>query len=107
MAFNPTRRCPLSERRLDRPEHHLPEPQEILVATRHLQECDRPLAEDTAENRALIKSALNPANLADMITLKDGTTLQKYSRSLPDGTQAWAVVRNGEITNGGLNVIPR
>lgn len=65
------------------------------------------LAQDTADNRALIKSALDPANLRDTITLKDGTTLQKYFRDLPDGTQAWAEVRNGEITNGGLNVIPR
>lgn len=40
-------------------------------------------------------------------TLKDGTELLKYYRDLPDGTQAWAYVRNGEITNGGLNVIPR
>lgn len=40
-------------------------------------------------------------------TLKDGTELLKYYRDLPDGTQAWAYVRNGEITNGGPNVIPR
>lgn len=65
------------------------------------------LAEDTAENRALIKSALDPANLRDTITLKDGTTLQKYFSDLPDGTQAWPEIRNGEITNRGLNVIPR
>lgn len=65
------------------------------------------LTHDTAENRALIKSALDPANLRDTITLKDGATLQKYFRELPDGTQAWAEVRNGVITNGGLNVIPR
>jgi hypothetical protein len=65
------------------------------------------LARDTAENRALIKSALDPANLRDAITLKNGTTLQKYFRDLPDGTQAWAEVRNGQITNGGLNVFPR
>ena len=66
------------------------------------------LAEDTVANRALIQSALDPANLRTTITLKDGSTLAKYYRALPDGTQAWAFVRNGtEITNGGLNVIPR
>lgn len=65
------------------------------------------LAEDTAENRALIQSALDPANLRDTITLKDGATLQKFFKDLPDGTQAWAEVHNGQITNGGLNVIPR
>lgn len=65
------------------------------------------LADDTVENRELIKSALDPANLRDTITLKDGTTLQKYFKDLPDGTQAWAEVRNGEISNGGLNVTSR
>ncbi len=66
------------------------------------------LAEDTVENRALIQSTLDPANLRTTITLKDGSTLAKYYKTLPDGTQAWAELRNGtEITNGGLNVIPR
>lgn len=65
------------------------------------------LAEDTAENRALIKSALDPANLRQTDPLKDGTLLYRYFRILPDGTQVWAEVRNGEITNGGLNDIPR
>ncbi|EHR52031.1 hypothetical protein SacmaDRAFT_3826 [Saccharomonospora marina XMU15] len=65
------------------------------------------LAEDTAENRALIKSALDPANLRQTDPLKDGTLLYRYFRILPDGTQVWAEVRNGEITNGGLNDTPR
>jgi len=65
------------------------------------------LAEDTAENRALIQSAIHPDHLRETITLNDGTTLQKYFRDLPDGTQSWAEVRNGQITNGGLNVTPR
>lgn len=65
------------------------------------------LAKDTAEYRALIQSAIDRANLRDTITLKDGSTLQKYFRELSDGTQAWAEVRNGEITTGGLIVIPR
>jgi hypothetical protein len=65
-------------------------------------------AEDTPANRAIIRGAVDPANLRSTITLKDGATLSKYFQTLPDGTQAWAEVRNGtEITNGGLNVIPR
>lgn len=32
----------------------------------------------------------------------------RYFKGLSDGTQAWAEPRNGaEITNGGLNVVPR
>ncbi|MFE4542409.1 RHS repeat-associated core domain-containing protein [Arthrobacter sp. NPDC056727] len=66
------------------------------------------LAEDTAENRALIQSALDPQNLRSTLTLKDGSTLEKYFKTLPDGTQVWAEVRNGqEITNGGLNGIAK
>lgn len=65
-------------------------------------------ADDTAANRAIIRGAVDPANLRSTITLKDGATLSKYFQTLPDGTQAWAEVRNGtEITNGGLNVTPR
>ncbi len=65
-------------------------------------------ADDTAANRAIIRGAVDPANLRTTITLKDGSTLSTYFQTLPDGTQAWAEVRNGtEITNGGLNVIPR
>lgn len=65
------------------------------------------LGEDTPENRKLIESALDPANLRSTTTLKDGTTLEKYFKTLPDGTQVWAEVRNGTITNGGLNATPR
>ena len=61
----------------------------------------------TTADRALIQSALDPANLRDTVTLKDGSSLAKYFRTLSDGTQAWAEVRGGQITNGGLNVIPR
>jgi hypothetical protein len=65
-------------------------------------------ADDTAANRAIIRGAVDPANLRSTITLKDGATLSKYFQTLPDRTQAWAEVRNGTvITNGGLNVIPR
>lgn len=66
------------------------------------------LLEDTADNRALIQSALSPGNQRRTDTLPDGTSIARYFRELPDGTQAWAEVRNGtQITNGGLNVIPR
>ena len=66
------------------------------------------LTEDTAENRALIQGAIDPANLRSTIRLPDGSTLEKYFQDLPDGTQAWVEVRNGtEITNGGVNATPR
>ncbi len=66
------------------------------------------LLEDTPANRAVIQGAIDPANLRSTITLPDGSTLAKYFQTLPDGTQAWAAVRNGiEITNGGVNVTPR
>lgn len=45
------------------------------------------LVADTAENRALIQSALSPENLRTTITLPDGSTLAQYFRTLPDGTQ--------------------
>jgi hypothetical protein len=58
--------------------------------------------------RAIIRGAVDPANLRSTITLKDGSSLAKYVQNLSNGTQAWAEVRNGtEITNGGLNVMPR
>ncbi|MCW4384189.1 polymorphic toxin-type HINT domain-containing protein [Salinibacterium sp. SYSU T00001] len=65
------------------------------------------LAEDTPANRALIQSAVAPANLRATTTLKDGSTLSRYYELRPDGTQAWAEVRGTEITNGGLNAVPR
>ncbi|GAA2445461.1 hypothetical protein GCM10009857_06620 [Agromyces soli] len=64
------------------------------------------LAEDTAENRALIAGANDPAYLRSSKELSDGTILEKYFRVLPDGTQSWAEVRGNEITNGGLNLEP-
>lgn len=65
------------------------------------------LAEDTAENRSVISGAISPANLASTITLPDGSTLARYFQTLSDGTQVWAEVRNGIITNGGVNAVPR
>ncbi|MFK8905879.1 polymorphic toxin-type HINT domain-containing protein [Streptomyces sp. YS-3] len=63
------------------------------------------LKTDTPENRALIKSAISPENLKQKIELPNGNgTLEKYTKNLPDGTQVWVEVRNGNtITNGGLN----
>jgi hypothetical protein len=65
------------------------------------------LLEDTPANRELIQSAIGKENLVMEKSLREGGTLQKYQKMLPDGTQAWAEVRGGEITNGGLNVIPK
>lgn len=66
------------------------------------------LLEDTPAKRDLIQSAIDQANLRSADVLKDVVgTLEKYYKTLPDGTQAWAEVRDGEITGGGINVIPR
>jgi hypothetical protein len=55
----------------------------------------------------LIQSAIDQANLRSTDVLKDGAgTLEGYYKTLSDGTRAWAEVRGGEITNGGINVIP-
>lgn len=60
------------------------------------------LAEDTPENRALIESAVKPGNYVR--TGGEGDVL--YRETLPNGTQVWAKVFNGAITNGGLNQVP-
>jgi hypothetical protein len=61
------------------------------------------LAEDTLANRAVIQSA------ADSGVLVKATPagVQTFYQLLPDGTQAWARVFQGEITNGGVNIVPR
>ncbi len=65
------------------------------------------LAQDTMSNRALIRQAIAPDYAQSSVPLPDGTVLLRYKRVLPDGRQVWAEVRNGEITNGGVNYVPR
>jgi len=60
------------------------------------------LAEDTPENRSLIEGAVKPGNYVR--TGAEGDVL--YRETLPNGTQVWAKVFNGSITNGGLNQVP-
>jgi RHS repeat-associated protein len=60
------------------------------------------LAEDTPENRALIERVVKPENYVR--TGGEGDVL--YRETLSNGTQAWAKVFNGAITNGGLNQVP-
>ena len=65
------------------------------------------LAEDTATNRALIQSAVNPGNLVAERTI-GSSVLRSYQQVLPDGRQVWVEVRNGvEITNGGVNAVAK
>lgn len=65
------------------------------------------LADDTAANRALIQSAVNPGNLVAERTI-GSSVLRSYQRLLPDGRQIWVEVRNGvEITNGGVNTVAK
>lgn len=61
------------------------------------------LAEDTPENRALIEGAVKSANYVD--THEPGVSV--YRENLPNGTQVWAEVYKGEITNAGVNQTPR
>ncbi len=67
------------------------------------------LLEDTPANRELIQSAVGDAFKVGERTLpRAGGTLTQYRRLLDDGRQVWAEVRNGsEITNGGVNEVPR
>src|ERR1700722_719662 len=60
------------------------------------------LAEDTPESRALIESVVKPENYIRIGG--EGDVL--YRETLSNGTQAWAKVFNGAITNGGLNQVP-
>ncbi len=60
------------------------------------------LAEDTPENRALIESAFKSENYVRT----GGRGEELYRETLPNGTQVWAKVFNGSITNGGLNQVP-
>lgn len=61
------------------------------------------LAEDTAENRALLEGAVKPGNYVE--TRPSGA--QVYRETLPDGQQVWVEVYDGKISNGGINAIPR
>jgi RHS repeat-associated protein len=60
------------------------------------------LADDTPENRALIEGVVQPENYVS--TGGGGEDL--YRETLPNGTQVWAKVYNGSITNGGVNQTP-
>ena len=59
---------------------------------------------DTPENRAFISQAVsNPSNRVG----RDSFGNEYYTKTMPDGSQAWARVRNGVITNGGRNERPK
>jgi RHS repeat-associated protein len=83
------------------------EPPAFRSDTSHIFRADRGhLSEDNPENRALIESAIKPENALAPKYLRGGGVLYRYAEELPDGNEVWAEVRNGEITNGGLNVKP-
>jgi hypothetical protein len=58
---------------------------------------------DTPANRAVIQDAISPETY--IRTTPQGVKV--YQKLLPDGTQSWAQVFNGSITNGGVNDVPR
>jgi RHS repeat-associated protein len=60
------------------------------------------LAEDTPENRTLIESVVKPGNYVR--TGAGGEDL--YREPLSNGTQVWAKVFKGSITNGGIDDVP-
>lgn len=62
---------------------------------------------DTFANRQLIQGIIKPENSPFVKYLADGSSLTTYRSTLPNGSQIWAEVRNGEITNAGINAIPR
>jgi RHS repeat-associated protein len=61
------------------------------------------LVDDTPENRALIEGAVKPGNYVET----KYPQVDVYRETLPDGTQVWAEVKDGSITNGGVNTTPR
>ena len=61
------------------------------------------LAEDTPVNRAIIQGTVSPDNYVGT----DSNGVATYRQVLPNGTQSWAELYQGQITNGGLNNVPR
>ena len=60
--------------------------------------------EDNPVNRQiLIDTANRPANFVG--TDRFGTDW--FAETRPDGAQVWVQIRDGKITNGGLNLTPR
>ncbi|MGH7039472.1 MAG: hypothetical protein ACREE4_19240 [Stellaceae bacterium] len=61
-------------------------------------------AEDTALNRqALLDTANRPGNLVGADRFGNAW----FAETRADGSQIWAQVRGGKITNGGINPRPR
>ena len=60
------------------------------------------MEEDTPENRQLLFDTAKPQNLLGV----DDWGNQAYTRTLPDGRQAWVIARNNVIRNGGINSSP-
>lgn len=76
--------------------------------TLHMFRVDKGHVPDTPGNRQILQDAIRPENVFKTQVTREGGTLVEYRVIRPDGTQAWVQVRNGEeITNGGINVIPR
>lgn len=60
------------------------------------------LSKDTPENRAVIQSAVQSKE--NFVGTSDAGDC--FLKKLPDGTQSWAIVKNGKIIKGGLNHQP-
>ena len=73
--------------------------------TQHIFREGRGHVADTPENRALLAETVREENHAGTSGL--GGDVTTYRRLLPDGRQVWVEVHEGEITNGGINDVPR
>ena len=62
------------------------------------------LPNDTPGNRLLLQQAVSPENYVGTNSTSGVST---YRMALPNGEQVWVEVRNGVITNGGVNQFPR
>ncbi len=58
---------------------------------------------DTPGNRALLQATFR----REFSVGTNEWGVETFQRMLPDGTQAWINVLNGQIRNGGVNLIPR
>ena len=68
------------------------------------READGHFGEDTVANRqVLIDAATQPENFLGVDRFGNGWFVEMRA----DGTQIWAQVRDGKITNGGVNMTPR
>src|SRR5580704_3577609 len=68
------------------------------------READGHFSEDTAVNRQML---IETASRSENLLGGDRFGNEWFAEVRTDGTQIWAQVRDGKITNGGVNITPR